>query len=722
VSCIAGLVSLSAVAIAATTTGTDVKVDEDALSEVMIDVNPTDPANLVVVGHDALTQVGESDAGLLSMNTFFSKDGGDTWQPRPLGDAADGYTSTFRFDPGIVFDPDGIAYVAYGAHHGSPQQTTLVVARSTDGGDTWGTFRSVATNPYVGVPGNDRWTLAAGPDHDGTGNRVYVAWTRNVQEGVDVDQQIVVSSSGDAGNTWSAPVIVNDGSVAGADEGNLTALPAVGSDGELYLAWHDFSGDSGTKLMFDHSTDGGQLWGADTQITISAVKFAAKIPPQNDRGITPLGSLQVDRSGGDHDGRVYLAYTDTSGLPDTDIFVRYTDDLVNWSSQQVNDDTGSASQFLPALTVDQATGLLAAVWYDARDDPNNRAVHVYSSVSHDGGGTWQPSTRVADAASDLSDNNPPGSIGAGTYGGDFLEYIGVAAWNCQVIPVWSDNRETAAGNGEDLDYFVDRLTVTGEPCVPQADVSIQGFEPVAPPALATVGQPTQVTLRTTIANKGPTTPVDVSVSRSATAPEGATITPTSPTTTAENVVMGQERTLDETFTVTCTAPGSKTLTFMNTIAPVGATDPVTSDNSATRQVTLTCVVPVAVNIKPHGFPNSINLSGQAPTAVLTTRAGEYALPIAFDATAIDPASVRFGPAQVVLAGGGAPALLDKGHIEDSYELDEKRRDRDLDLVLQFGVSESGLTTASTRACVRGSFRAGGASYPFFGCDSVRVSP
>jgi hypothetical protein len=41
----------------------DVLAGEDALSEVSIDVNPTDPNNQVIVGHDA---------ALVTMNTFYT--------------------------------------------------------------------------------------------------------------------------------------------------------------------------------------------------------------------------------------------------------------------------------------------------------------------------------------------------------------------------------------------------------------------------------------------------------------------------------------------------------------------------------------------------------------------------------------------------------------------------------------------------------------------------
>ena len=73
--------SLASPVLAATTAGTDVLAGADALSEVSIDVNPTNPDNLVIVGHEP--------GGFENMNTFFTTDGGDTWTERNLGDAQD---------------------------------------------------------------------------------------------------------------------------------------------------------------------------------------------------------------------------------------------------------------------------------------------------------------------------------------------------------------------------------------------------------------------------------------------------------------------------------------------------------------------------------------------------------------------------------------------------------------------------------------------------------
>jgi hypothetical protein len=62
-----------------------------------------------------------------------------------------------------------------------------------------------------------------------------------------------------------------------------------------------------------------------------------------------------------------------------------------------------------------------------------------------------------------------------------------------------------------------------------------------------------------------------------------------------------------------------------------------------------------------------------------------------------------------------------GHPERSYELDERTRDGDMDLIMHFKPSESGLTFDSTQACLKGKYLTlDGNTYTFLGCDSVLV--
>jgi uncharacterized repeat protein (TIGR01451 family) len=451
-------------------------------SEVSIDVHPNNRNNQVIVGHAP---------NFATMNTFFTLDGGQNWTLVALGNAQDGLISTFRFDPTVAFDDNGNVYVAYGVRTGPPNQRTVVVARSTDGGQTYTQFTQVATTPDIGaLPGNDKWHLATGPDpFNPVQQNVYIAWTQNVQEAAGVDQRIVVSRSTDGGATFSAPVIINDPSIVGTRAGNLFADPAVGPNGEVYVAWNDINAG---QVFVDVSLDGGITFGTDNLVTTSGTGFATSIPAQPDRGVVVGPTIDTDRSGrSPFKGRLYVVYTDLGpgGLPDTNIFVRFSDDLgATWSARTlVNDDGGTNSQFLPWLDVDQETGLVAVVWYDARNDPSNRKVDVFMGVSTDGGVSFQPNTRVSDGQSDQSVNNPNRTAN------NYLEYIGVAILDCVAFPVWSDN----SLNPADLDFFTDQVRV---PCVEadRADLSITKVDNPDP-----VGVGGEITYRLRVRNLGP---------------------------------------------------------------------------------------------------------------------------------------------------------------------------------------------------------------------------
>jgi hypothetical protein len=110
------------------------------------------------------------------------------------------------------------------------------------------------------------------------------------------------------------------------------------------------------------------------------------------------------------------------------------------------------------------------------------------------------------------------------------------------------------------------------------------------------------------------------------------------------------------------------------------------------------VITVEIDIKPGSFPNSINLKNQGdiPVAILTT--GD------FDATTVDPLSVRFGPGAAVESHG-------IGHIEDVDQ------DGDLDLVLHFRTQETGIQCGDTAASLTGETFDG---HAIEGSDSIRT--
>lgn len=243
-----------------------------------------------------------------------------------------------------------------------------------------------------------------------------------------------------------------------------------------------------------------------------------------------------------------------------------------------------------------------------------------------------------------------------------------------------------------------------------------------------MGEDVTLTFRKVISNLGPSAPMDVRVTMTATPPSGATVTPANANLLAQAVGLNELREIEESFTVRCLEASHHLFTFANAIAPdrPDDSDPDLSNNEAEITLDIECVVPVAVNIKPRSFPNSINVNdrGDIPLAILTTLAGEYGLPLDFDATTIDPLSVRFGPrAAVWPESGGAFESHNRGHIERSYELDEVTRDGDLDMVLHFLTRQTGIVRGDVEACVKGQWIDGlGNVHKFFGCDSVRTVP
>jgi hypothetical protein len=419
-------------------------------AEVSVAINPTNPQNIVAVGHAP---------GLLTMNTFYSMDGGETWTLVPLGADQDGEIGFFRADPTVAFDDDGNVYAGYFTFHYFRPRRVLFVAKSIDGGQTYPQIKAAVVDPDKAL---DKEILTTGPDPFSPWQQnVYVAYAWRV----GVDWQLHVAASYDGGHTFPTDQIINDDSIAGDDFAGF-GVPAVGPDGELYVVWDDFTDAPGfSRIMVDVSFDGGLTWGADVEVGTTGVTryndnglggAFYQLLAAPDRGVLAVPSIAADRSGGPWDGRLYVAYTVVGGggVFDTDVVLRHSDDDgASWTSPLVvNDDGGSTSQFLPWLDVDncgESLGRVAVVFYDARHDADNQRVEAFMAVSEDGGLTVEPNLQISSGQSDQSDDN------SGAWFNNYLEYIGVSACNSVACAVWADNSADPA----DLDFFSDCVSL-----------------------------------------------------------------------------------------------------------------------------------------------------------------------------------------------------------------------------------------------------------------------
>ncbi|MDY6818760.1 MAG: PKD domain-containing protein [Halobacteriales archaeon] len=152
---------------------------------------------------------------------------------------------------------------------------------------------------------------------------------------------------------------------------------------------------------------------------------------------------------------------------------------------------------------------------------------------------------------------------------------------------------------------------------------------------------------------------------------------------------------------TFTTGGEKTVTLTVTDEH-GASD--------TCKLTVTVWIGVEINIKPGSDPNAINCKkkGGTPVAVLTTDD--------FDATRVDPSSLRFGAPSVVIGGGGAGLIHKGGHFEDAMP-DHGSKDGDTDFVGHFRTPDTGFDGSQDTGRLEGTTKDG---IPLVGTDSVKL--
>lgn len=113
----------------------------------------------------------------------------------------------------------------------------ILVAKSTDGGLTFGTPVDVSRN--IGTSSSPQFAV--------TGNDVYVVW----QAKTTGKYQIIFAKSTDSGSTFSAPVNIS------ANSGDSSFPKIIASGNDIYVAWSFTVTNKDYNVLFTKSTDGG---------------------------------------------------------------------------------------------------------------------------------------------------------------------------------------------------------------------------------------------------------------------------------------------------------------------------------------------------------------------------------------------------------------------------------------------------------------------------------
>jgi hypothetical protein len=372
--------------------------------ETAIAINPRNPLNVVAVAQ-------------APCHYYFSLDGGTSWSEGDLPDTRN------LGDPSITFDRTGNAFYCY---IGGWTNSGIFVSRSSDGGASWPSAGATVVEHTGIVPFEDKSWPVCDWTNGPYKNYVYVAWTRFSVYGSASSADstwILFARSWNGGASFSPPVRVSDrgGNAIDSDDTVEGAVPAVGTDGTVYVAW---SGPRG--IEFDRSTNGGASFGHDTIISDQPGGWDFAISGLDRANGMPV--TKTDLSFGPYRGRVYVNWSDQRN-GDTDVFLIHSDDGgTTWNPRvRVNDDpTGNgAEQFFTWFDVDPATGFVYVVFYDRRAyPPGSTSTDVYLAISEDGGTTF--------ANQKISES--PFAPNPSVFFGD---YNGISAFGGRIRPIWT---------------------------------------------------------------------------------------------------------------------------------------------------------------------------------------------------------------------------------------------------------------------------------------------
>ena len=426
-------------------------------SEEAIAINPTNPKNIVIV-----TNVGHREAGLdAGMFEAVSFDGGTTWTRKLIGDKDN--LGDACCDPTLSFDEFGNLFMSYLFE----VENTVPIALSTDGGLTFNLVGNIVAPPK-GTPtktsGDNRglFRFVDQPTITAARGEVWVIFNAG---GPLFATGAAVAGFGQVGSFFQGEVVPGTNNCTYGDI-------AIGPTGQvMQVCTLTESGQGGGRLFVNVDLDGLGPAGFGDRVFVAETHVGGFdfIPPQRDRSIDAEPGLAWDRTGGARNGRVYLVYTKEiqNESDNTDIFVRFSDDNgATWSQGvRVNDDQTPNSQFLPKIALDQTSGNVAAVWYDARRDLGtggagdtdgiaNDDAQLWGAFSTDGGATFGANVQIS--AGTLNSHDSGNGI-------DYGDYSGLAFYGGKARPAWSDNSNSTGTNPDGALHQLDIYTAAVHP-------------------------------------------------------------------------------------------------------------------------------------------------------------------------------------------------------------------------------------------------------------------
>lgn len=383
-------------------------------NEPSIYINPANPAQMVAASN--------------INNHYVSSDTGKTWEIKTLRSSLGVYG-----DPVIYADEYGNFYFC----HLSATKTKkypnwidrIVVQKSDNGGKNFndGTFAGLN-----GDKEQDKHWIVKDQHSLLHKDNIYLSWTEfdNYDSKDPQDHsRIQFARSVDGAVSFEQAITISDTVGDCLDDDNTLegATPAVGKNGEVFVAWSGYR-----KIYLDKSLDGGRTWGKDRIIATQDEGWVLDFDQIYRSNGLPF--LVADHSRGKYKNRLYLLWGESLPGVGGEIKLKYSDNGGDsWSDEITVNSSSVGDQFLPHIAIDQTDGTVYVVFYDRRNSASNLLMDVYVAFSEDGGKTF--TNKLITSSPFL----PPGKE---VFFGD---YNGISAHAGIVRPIWTGTDESLPG-------------------------------------------------------------------------------------------------------------------------------------------------------------------------------------------------------------------------------------------------------------------------------------
>jgi hypothetical protein len=374
----------------------------NAQPEPSLAVNPTDQLNIV----DEYHQDRWDNGGNRGLAASVSHDGGSTWTPPtaiPGISKCSGGAYDRASDPWLSFAPNGDLYAVSLSFDVFDANNAVLVSKSTDGGDTWGTPTPIIADSFLGAF-NDKESITADPT-DPSGNLVYAVWDRFISppggRGPDQAvfrsrtsaQQVWFSRTTNGGASWEPARAIYSPSARAGTIGNIINVVSNGGlvDGFVVFAQNNRTMFPGVAVI--RSSDKGVTW-SKTPTIVAPLDRSFPGPYDPDTGF-PVRSGGLPAFAAGPNNTLYAVWEDDRPTPGVDAiqFSQSTDGGRSWSQpikiNKTPTDIPAEDQqaFTPEIKV-ASNGTIGVTYYDVRNNTSALGVptdywfvHCHSSCT-----------------------------------------------------------------------------------------------------------------------------------------------------------------------------------------------------------------------------------------------------------------------------------------------------------------------------------------------------